>query len=452
MNVNRILIVDDEVSARTGLAELVSSWGYETVSAENGEKAFSVIPDFEPSVIITDLVMPRMDGMDLLKKIKESFPGLSVILLTAQASIDSAVEAIKHGAYDYLEKPIDHTRLHILLDKCLEHKRTLNEVELLKAQLRQYGSFGELVGTSRQMQEVYRLIELVAPSTASVLITGESGTGKEIVARTIHNLSRRNDGPFIAINCSAIPETLMESEIFGHEKGAFTGALERRLGCFELANGGTILLDEISEMPVGTQTKLLRLLEERKLRRLGSKSELDVDVRVLAATNKPPLKAVEEGNLRNDLYYRINVFAIDLPPLRERIEDLPVLIEALIKQLNQKHGKEIKGVDLHVMKRFAQHDWPGNVRELRNVLERSMIVCHEDYIDESHLPPFAERTPLASNPEVFLPVGTTIGEAEKRLIYRTLQFTENNKTRAADILGISLKTLHNKLNSYGNQA
>ncbi len=452
MNVNRILIVDDEVSARTGLAELVSSWGYETVSAENGEKAFSIIPEFEPSVIITDLVMPRMDGMDLLKKIKESFPGLSVILLTAQASIDSAVEAIKQGAYDYLEKPIDHTRLRILLDKCLEHKRTLNEVELLKAQLRQYGSFGELVGTSRQMQEVYRLIELVAPSTASVLITGESGTGKEVVARTIHNLSRRSDGPFIAINCSAIPETLMESEIFGHEKGAFTGALERRLGCFELANGGTILLDEIAEMPVGTQTKLLRLLEERKLRRLGSKSELDVDVRVLTATNKPPLKAVEDGYLRNDLYYRINVFVIDLPPLRERIEDLPVLIEALLAQLNQKHGKEVKGVGPHVMKRFAQHHWPGNVRELRNVLERSMIVCHADHIEESHLPPFAERTPLASNLEVFLPVGTTIDEAEKRLIYRTLEFTENNKTRASAILGISLKTLHNKLNSYGNQA
>lgn len=313
-SVNKILIVDDEAAARTGLAELVASWGYEALSAENGEKAFSLIPEFEPSVVITDLIMPRMDGMTLLRRIKESFSGLSVIMLTAQASIDSAVEAIKEGAYDYLEKPIDHTRLRILLDKVLERKRTLDEVELLKAQLRQYGSFGDLVGISRQMQEVYRLIEMVAPSTASVLITGESGTGKEMVARAIHNLSKRKTGPFIAINCSAIPETLMESEIFGHEKGAFTGALERRLGCFELANGGTILLDEIAEMPVGTQTKLLRLLEERKLRRLGSKSELEVDVRVLAATNKSPLKAVEEGALRNDLYYRINVFAIDLPP------------------------------------------------------------------------------------------------------------------------------------------
>jgi DNA-binding NtrC family response regulator len=451
MDGNRILIVDDESSARTGLAELISSWGYETASAENGEKALVVIPEFEPSVIVTDLVMPRMDGMALLKKVKESYSGLSVILLTAQASIDSAVEAIKEGAYDYLEKPIDHTRLRILLDKCLERKRTLDEVELLKAQLRQYGSFGDLVGISRQMQEVYRLIELVAPSTASVLLTGESGTGKEVVARTIHKLSKRKEGPFIAINCSAIPETLMESEIFGHEKGAFTGALERRLGCFELANGGTILLDEIAEMPVGTQTKLLRLLEERKLRRLGSKSELEVDVRVLAATNKSPLKAVEAGDLRNDLYYRINVFAIDLPPLRERIEDIPVLIEALLAQLNQKHGRNIKGIDERVMKKFAQHYWPGNIRELRNVLERSMIVCHGDLIEESHLPPIVEKSPLVSPFEVLLPVGTTVDEAEKRLIHRTLEFTENNKTRAAEILGISLKTLHNKLNSYDAQ-
>jgi DNA-binding NtrC family response regulator len=451
MIANRILIVDDETSARTGLAELISSWGYLTESAENGEKALALIPNFEPSVVITDLVMPRMDGMTLLKKIKEAHSGLVVILLTAQASIDSAVEAIKEGAFDYLEKPIDYTRLRILLDKCLERKRTLEEVELLKAQLRQYGTFGELVGISRQMHEVYRLIELVAPSTASVLITGESGTGKELVARTIHKLSRRKGGPFIAINCSAIPETLMESEIFGHERGAFTGAMERRLGCFELANTGTILLDEIAEMPVGTQTKLLRLLEERKLRRLGSKFEIEVDVRVLAATNTIPLKAVEEGNLRNDLYYRINVFAIHLPPLRERIEDVPILIESMLAQLNRKHGRSLKGVSDRVLKRCALHRWPGNVRELRNVLERSMIVCDREYIEESHLPPLEEQIPLASSLEVLLPVGTTVGEAEKRLILRTLEFTGNNKTRAAEILDISLKTLHNKLNTYGAQ-
>ncbi len=272
MSKQRILIVDDEPSAREGLARLVSNWNFNTNSAENGEKALALISELEPHVVITDLFMPVMDGMTLLKRIKEDYPDVAVILLTAQATIDSAVEAIKVGAYDYLEKPVDPARLRILLDKCLEREKTLKEVQLLKSQLKQYGSFGDMAGNSPQMLEVYRLIEMVAPSTASVLITGESGTGKELVARNIHLRSKRSEGPFIAINCSAIPETLMESEIFGHEKGAFTGALERRLGCFELANGGTIFLDEIAEMPVGTQSKLLRVIEERKFRRLGSKN------------------------------------------------------------------------------------------------------------------------------------------------------------------------------------
>jgi len=448
MTKEKILIVDDETSARTGLASLISSWNYKTESAEDGQKALVLIPEFEPAVVITDLIMPVMDGMTLLRKIKTDYPDLTVIMLTAQASIDTAVEAIKEGAYDYLEKPIDHTRLRILLQKCLERKRTLNEVRLLKSQLKNYGAFGELVGASRQMQEVYHLIEMVAPSTASVLITGESGTGKELVARTIHQLSNRKDGPFIAINCSAIPETLIESEIFGHEKGAFTGAMERRLGCFELANGGTIFLDEIAEMPVGTQSKLLRVIEERKYRRLGSKNEIDVDVRIVAATNKQPLKAVEAGELRNDLYYRLNVVAIGLPPLREHPEDLPVLTETLIRQLNSKHGKTVKGVSEKVLKAFLTHNWPGNVRELRNVLERSLILCQSDFIDESQLPPLEQReVPQPSN-ALIVPVGSTVEEVEKRLIHKTLEFTNNNKTRAAEILGISLKTLHNKLNLY----
>jgi DNA-binding NtrC family response regulator len=386
MSKQKILIVDDEPSARSGLAELVSKWNFTTDSAENGEKALALIPELDPAVVITDLSMPVMDGMTLLKKIKEDYPEISVIMLTAQATIDSAVEAMKVGAYDYLEKPPDFTRLRILLDKCLEREKTLKEVQLLKSQLKQYGSFGDMAGNSPQMLEVYRLIEMVAPSTASVLITGESGTGKELVARNIHLRSKRSEGPFIAINCSAIPETLMESEIFGHEKGAFTGALERRLGCFELANGGTIFLDEIAEMPVGTQSKLLRVIEERTFRRLGSKNEIDVDVRVVAATNKQPLKAVEAGELRNDLYYRLNVFSINLPPLRDRLADIPILTEALIRQLNKKHDKNVKGTTDRVLKIFATHNWPGNVRELRNVVERSLIVCDKDLIEDRHLP------------------------------------------------------------------
>jgi DNA-binding NtrC family response regulator len=452
MSKQKILIVDDEPSARSGLAMLLSNWNFQTDSAEHGEKALSRVSEFEPDVVITDLFMPVMDGMTLLKRIKEDYPDLSVILLTAQATIDTAVEAIKIGAYDYLEKPVDPARLRILLDKCLERDKTLKEVQLLKRQLKQYGSFGEMAGNSPQMLEVYRLVELVAPSTASVLITGESGTGKELVARNIHLRSKRKDGPFIAINCSAIPETLMESEIFGHEKGAFTGALERRSGCFELANGGTIFLDEIAEMPVGTQSKLLRVIEERKFRRLGSKTETDVDVRVVAATNKKPLKAVEEGYLRNDLYYRLNVFSINLPPLRDRLGDVPILIEVLIRQLNTKHGKNIKGVAEKVQRMLCMHNWPGNVRELRNVLERAVVVCDKDIIEERHLPALEQRDVAPSANAVAIPVGTTVAEAEKRLIYKTLEFTENNKTRAAEILGVSLKTLHNKLNLYDAEA
>jgi len=452
MSKQKILIVEDEPSAREGLARLVSNWNFNASSAENGEKALALISELEPHIVITDLGMPVMDGMTLLKRIKEDYPDLAVIILTGQGTIDSAVEAIKAGAYDYLEKPVDPKRLQHMLDKCLEREKTLKEVQLLKTQLKQYGSFGDMAGNSPQMLEVYRLIEMVAPSTASVLITGESGTGKELVARNIHLRSKRSEGPFIAINCSAIPETLMESEIFGHEKGAFTGALERRLGCFELANDGTIFLDEIAEMPVGTQSKLLRVIEERKFRRLGSKTEIDVDVRIVAATNKQPLKAVEAGELRNDLYYRLNVFTISLPPLRDRLADVPILTEALIRQLNKKHDKNVKGITDRVLKMFSTHNWPGNVRELRNVVERSLIVCDKDLIEDRHLPVLEQREVSPSSNSVTIPVGTTVGEAEKQLIYKTLEFTENNKTRAAEILGVSLKTLHNKLNLYDAEA
>jgi transcriptional regulator with PAS, ATPase and Fis domain len=304
------------------------------------------------------------------------------------------------------------------------------------------------------MQEIFRLVEMVAPSTASVLITGESGTGKEMVARTIHEMSPRKGKPFVAINCSAIPETLIESEIFGHEKGAFTGALERRAGCFELAEEGTLLLDEIGEMPIATQAKLLRVLEDRKLRRLGSKTETAVDVRVLAATNKVPEEAVTNGQLRNDLYYRLNVFNIHLPPLRDHKEDVPHLVEALLADMNTKHGRSVGGVNEAVVQLFNSHQWPGNVRELRNTLERAVIVCDGALIEPRHLPPnFGSaglRTSAGDGDGIRLEVGTTVEEAEKMLILKTLAATNNNKTRAAEILGISLKTLHNKLKEYGN--
>jgi transcriptional regulator with PAS, ATPase and Fis domain len=304
------------------------------------------------------------------------------------------------------------------------------------------------------MQEIFHLIEMVAPSTAAVLITGESGTGKELVARTIHELSPRKSKPFVAINCAAIPETLIESEIFGHEKGAFTGAMERRVGCFELAEGGTLLLDEIGEMPIGTQAKLLRVLEDRKLRRLGSKVETSVDVRVLAATNKVPEEAVAQGHLRNDLFYRLNVFNIAMPPLRDHKQDLQELVTALLADMNEKHGRNVQMVSDSVMSMFSAFAWPGNVRELRNTLERAIIVCDGAVIESRHLPPgFGQvmpRAPVQEANAVRLGVGTTVGEAEKLLILKTLEATNNNKTRAAEILGISLKTLHNKLKEYGS--
>jgi transcriptional regulator with PAS, ATPase and Fis domain len=335
----------------------------------------------------------------------------------------------------------------------------------LERQLSYKGSLGQLVGTSPKMQEIFSLLQQAAPSKACVLITGESGTGKELVARTVHALSPRRQGPFIAINCAALPETLIESELFGHEKGSFTGASERRPGCFEVAQHGTLLLDEIGEMPMQTQAKLLRILEDSRVRRLGGKNEFEVDVRVVAATNKAPEEAVHGGHLREDLYYRLNVFHVHMPPLRERKADIHTLAEALLADLNRKHECRVAEISVPVLEAFERHNWPGNVRELRNVMERAVILAGEGAIERKHLPAFllngavaaaaGTASAIAAPPareddeSVRFAVGTTVEEAEKGLILRTLEHTKNNKTRAAEILGISLKTLHNKLKEYG---
>jgi len=449
----KVLIVEDEENERSGLAELVSAWGYRTDIARDGLEGLEKVAAWSPGIVITDFKMPRMDGMELLHRIAEQPQPIAVVLLTAQGSIDLAVDAMKIGAYDFIQKPVDPARLKQILQNAARHRGTSLELEVTKRKLRDTGVFGSLVGSSKGMQEIFRLIEMVAPSTASVLITGESGTGKELVARTIHDMSPRKGKPFVAINCSAIPETLIESEIFGHEKGAFTGALERRAGCFELAEEGTLLLDEIGEMPIATQAKLLRVLEDHKLRRLGSKIETPVDVRVLAATNKVPEDAVSKGELRNDLYYRLNVFNIHLPPLREHKEDIPQLVDALLADMSAKHSREVGGVHESVVQMFSNYSWPGNVRELRNTLERAVIVCEGSLIESRHLPPnfgtAGLRLASSDADGVRLEVGTTVGEAEKMLILKTLAATNNNKTRAAEILGISLKTLHNKLKEYG---
>src|SRR5271167_1264238 len=451
----RVLIVEDEENERTGLAELVSGWGYRTDTAADGMEALEKVSGFAPSIVITDVKMPRMGGMELVERLADLAQSIAVVMVTAQKATDTAFHAGRLGVQDYIEKPIDFRRLRSILTNIGEILNTRTENESLRRSLRDKGALGRLVGASPQMQGIFRLIEQVAPSTASVLITGASGTGKELVARTIHALSPRRNKPFFPINCAAIPETLIESEIFGHEKGAVTGALERRTGCFELAEGGTLLLDEIGEMPVGTQAKLLRVLEDRTLRRLGSKVETTVDVRVLAATNKVPEEAVARGELRNDLYYRLNVFNIHLPPLREHKEDLPDLVQALLADMDEKHNRIVASVAESVMNAFLAYAWPGNVRELRNTLERAVIVCDTDLIEPRHLPPgfgqVVSRAPVLEANAVRLGVGTTVGEAERLLILKTLEATNNNKTRAAEMLGISLKTLHNKLKEYGTQ-
>ena len=443
----RVLIVEDEPATRVGLTELVRTWGFTAASASDGQEALERITEFRPTIIISDLVMPRMSGLDLLRALANDGGEYTIVILTAQGTVETAVEAIKEGAYDYLTKPIEPQRLKILLDKIVERQDTLREVKVLRKQLRDQGAFGQMVGSSSQMRKVYQTIEQAAPTSASVLIWGESGTGKELVAQTIHQLSPRNQLPFVPINCAAIPETLLESEIFGHEKGAFTGAFDRREGCFELADRGTLFLDEIAEMTPATQVKLLRVLQERKFRRLGGRQEQAVDVRVIAATNAVPADAVKSGKLREDLYYRLNVFAIELPPLRRRKEDLPLLIQAFLSEFNGRNRKAVSALDPAAMKALEQYNWPGNVRELRNVIERAVILCSGQFIEPKHLPPLvAAPTVETVKPTLSLTPGTTVEEAENRLILMTLEHTRDNKTRAAEILGISLKTLHNKLN------
>jgi DNA-binding NtrC family response regulator len=468
----KVLIVEDEAHARNGLTELVASWGFRTECAADGVEGLERVRQWSPGIVVTDLKMPRMDGMELLSRIRELEQRVVVVMLTAQGSIESAVHAMRLGAYDYIPKPVDPVRLRTILQNANRQREADSNVELeaTRCQSRDAGMLGPLVGSSPQMKAIFQMIERVAPSNVSVLVTGESGTGKELVARALHDLSSRRTKPFVAVNCAAIPETLIESEIFGHEKGAFTGAIERRAGCFELAEEGTLLLDEIGEMPAATQAKLLRVLEDRRLRRLGSKAETPVDVRVVAATNKDPQQAVASGQLRGDLFYRLNVFNIQMPPLRDHASDIPAIAARMIDDMNQRHKCTISGLTPGLLERLLGYDWPGNARELRNTIERATILAGSGLLRTEHLPPhfgepgFATRLAPPHGPEVHpLParnddntvhveVGTTVDEAERQLILKTLLSTHNNKTRAAEILGITTKTLQNKLKEYSSAA
>ncbi|MGC1688007.1 MAG: sigma-54 dependent transcriptional regulator [Candidatus Acidiferrales bacterium] len=447
----RILIVEDEENARKGYEALLHRWNYDVLGVGSGEDALARMGEFQPGVILADVELPGMNGIELLERLSQEKDGVPVIIITGRGSDERVVQAIESGAFWYIEKPLKPPVLKSLLDRLVAMLRDQRAVASLTRELRDAGKLGSLVGASKPMQEIMHQIEMAAPSTASVLITGETGSGKEMAARTSHQLSPRAERPFVAINCSAIPESLMESEIFGHERGAFTGAAERRLGCFELADGGTLLLDEIGEMPAPTQAKLLRVLEDHKVRRLGSKSETPIDVRVLAATNKDPQQAVSKGQLRQDLYFRLNVFHIHLPPLRDHKEDLPGLVEYLLKEVNAKHGRQVASIGAEVMDLFKSYPWPGNVRELRNVIERAAIACDRGTIGRQHLPADFGHAPVTESSELSglrFPVGTTVDAAERELILQTLAATNQNKTRAAELLGISLKTLHNKLKEY----
>jgi DNA-binding NtrC family response regulator len=456
---DRILVVEDDPAQRLGLQQLLRGWGFTADVAVDGQDALEKMPAVRPTIVLSDLVMPRMGGLDLLTALHQDDPDVTVVLMTAQGTVETAVAAIKQGAYDYLSKPIDPQRLKILLDQIVDRHDTQREVRVLRRQLQERGTFGKMIGSSLEMRKIYQLLEQAAPTGASVLVSGESGTGKELVAQTIHQLSPRASMPFIPLNCAAIPDTLLESELFGHEKGAFTGAITRRQGAFELANRGTLFLDEIAEMTPATQAKLLRVLQERTFRPLGSQREQSVDIRVVAATNVDPPEAVRQGKLREDLFYRLNVFAICLPPLRERKDDIPLLIQSFIREFNQRNGRTIAGVSDRAMHVLEHHHWPGNVRELRNVIERATIVAKGDMIEPGDLPTLAPAPPPPAAAAAPLPAGaagagagpvlrpgTTVDEAERQLIEVTLAHTGGNKTRAAEMLGISLKTLHNKLN------
>ena len=448
---SRILVVDQNKTTGQALQQLIASWGYDALLQEDIVPSLEAILKADPTVIIDSNSLAADDGFSILRDLKAQQNGVPVILLAEPGSLETAKRAVKDEfAYHYFEQPVDNDRLRVVLDRALELTEARRENEVLRRELQDRGAFGELVGSSAPMREIYSLVEQIAPSSASVLITGESGTGKELVARTIHQLSPRHERPFVGINCSAIPESLMESELFGHEKGAFTGAASQRPGCFELAEGGTLLLDEISEMPAMLQSKLLRVIEERSVRRLGSRKEIDVDVRILAATNQDPQEAIAKGTLREDLLYRLNVFRIQLPALKERKEDLPLLAQYLVTKLAEKHSRPARFLSPAAISALQFHAWPANVRELRNVIERAVIICSGEEIERHHFAPYPidQRERLRNEDTITFPVGTPIEEVERQMIVRTLKKTKNNKTRAAELLGISLKTLHNKLNLY----
>lgn len=444
-----ILIVDDEKNIRNGLAMAMELEGYESLTAEDGVSAWALMGKKDVDLVITDLRMPNLSGEQLLQKITGAYPRLPVIILTGHGTIETAVDAMRRGAIDFFTKPVELDRLSLVVKKALsttdlyaEHERLKAEVATLKARNR----YDRIVGKSQKMVALMETVAQVAPTRASVLITGESGVGKELVADALHELSTRSNGPFIKVHCAALSESLLESELFGHEKGSFTGAIAQKKGRFELADGGTIFLDEIGEINVSTQVKLLRVLQEKNFERVGGEKPLTVDVRIVCATNRDLLKEIEKGTFREDLYYRLNVVHLDVPPLRERKDDIPLLMTSFLTQFNKENDKSLEGFSTGAKQALLSYEWPGNIRELRNSIESAVVLSRSSVIEVEDLPPSVRLADKSS--QLSLDVGITLAEAEKQLIISTLVMCGGNKTRAAEVLGIGRKTLHRKLQEY----
>lgn len=446
----RILVVDDEFHIRDWVSETLKRRGFVVETCEDGQQALECLAQNEPfDVVISDVRMPKMSGLSLLKTIRERYTSVDVVMMTGYGTIADAVTAIKDGAHDFLEKPFPQETLLIRLQRILEHRKLRQENFQLRRELGGKAQFEHIVGSAPNMMALFEQLQMIAPSKATVLVTGDSGTGKELVAREIHVNSPRRNGPFIKVNCAAMPETLMESELFGHEKGAFTGAIKTVEGRFALANGGTLLLDEISEMSTAMQAKLLRVLQEREFEKLGGRETIKIDVRIVATSNRDLKKEIKEKNFREDLFHRLNVCPLHLPALAERREDIPLLASHFLARYSTEYGKEIRSLDERALDLLLQYPWPGNVRELQHKIERAVILCNEPMIAAKHL--FLDE--LDSQPTattVMMPDGTisSLKEIEKAAIFRALQVNENNRTKTADALGISIRTLRNKLREY----
>ncbi len=445
----KILVVDDEPTMREVLRARLESWGFEVALAATAAEARGLAARLDPSIVVSDVVLPDARGVELLDSLGSDGRPRPVILITAYGSVDVAVEAMKRGARDFLTKPLDYPKLRAAIEDLCREAKQREEARRLAARLARGAGLGRLLGTSPAMRETLDLIRLVAGSEASAVLTGESGTGKELAGHTIHELGARREGPFVAVNSAAIAEGLTESELFGHERGAFTGAVAMRAGLFEQADRGTLFLDEIAEMPAALQPKLLRAIEHGQVRRVGGSREIAFDVRVIAATNRDPVQAVRDGRLREDLFYRLNVFTVRLPALRERREDIPLLAQHFVRLFNDKHGAAVEGLSGETLELMRAFGWPGNVRELRNVIERGVILAKEGWLEPFHLPPYLRGTLTEASQRIVLPAGVTAAEAERIVLLETLERVGHNKAEAARRLGLDVKTIRNRLKAYG---